>query len=263
MLEEFVESIKNLALASESPTTLDDGKKTGTLTVMRGDKIVEHELRGEHRAHQAYSLDGVTSFANRFWPVKDADQKIGDKDDQPVVWYNRHATTCLLNDNDRRERVTFGYKFSPQYDSIAELSKVGVFDQRSLILWLRTAMAGCMQHCPNLVATVRSVKFSMSSEAAGDEKHGRASLGKSVRSELAQADDVPEEVTFTVPVFQPYSMVFIRANVTVAVEIQPAEQKFRLIPLPGQLELAAGAGEAQIRQWLLDNFEGPIYYGVP
>lgn len=259
----LVEAVSELAQKSCEPMIVDHGEKTGQIVYFLQGKFHVHQDRPHYRQHQAYSLDTITDFANRFLgrAVSDDPNEVNPAGFDAAVWYNRDAVSVLLNDEDRRERVVFNLALSPQ---IKSLQKSGdAIKQRALILWLRTTMANCLPVHPTFIDSVRTLKFRTNQEATGEFKKDRASLGKSIISELTASEELPEYVTFNVPVFDNGSLSNVRANVQCAIDIVPADENFFVIPIAGSIEKAITDGEEQILTKLQEGFGGRIYYGKP
>jgi hypothetical protein len=141
------------------------------------------------------------------------------------------------------------------------------FDQGGLWRLLRTVFAGCLTAHPNLKEQVGRVDIKKAQEAAGTIDRKGVSMSRKLVAEASGADQLPEVVTFTVPVFDSAVLV-TRAAVQCAFDLDPQSEKFRLVVLPGEIEKACAAGE----QFLFDRIaaeltaqavECPVYYGEP
>jgi hypothetical protein len=139
-----------------------------------------------------------------------------------------------------------------------------MFDQKAFIKLLRIDLAGCLGPAGNLLDVVRQVKFKQHQSGEGVIQHGKASVGRAIQSELTGAGTIPEEATLDVPVFAG-PLARRRYRVDCAIEVDPATEKFQLIPFPGAVEAAICAAEKEVGVDLETAVasEAAIYYGTP
>lgn len=219
----------------------------------------------DFRTHVAADLNAVVQFAERFCgPVSD-DGSVAPN--APVIWYGRDGVFCLINDADRRDRVTLSLESSVPMAQLEDWQgAVTTLDQAKAVRILRTTFADCLQTAPDLLETLRKVKLVEGKELTGDLQQGKASLGNAIRSEVSGAKVLPEYVTFMVPVFA--AGVKFLAPVKAALEVfHGTGNPFAFIPLPGEIEAAFVAAEAWIGEQLMGmvgkDSAIPVYYGKP
>lgn len=208
------------------------------------------------RKHQALDLETIVNFAKRFAASK------------PAIWYHRDGIVCLINDNDRRERVNFKLSYSPQFVALRELEKKQILDHRAIIMLLRTTFKNCLGRHPKLIESLRSIKFNVAKAGESEIGRGKSSIGNSLKAEMAALDTLPEYVTLTVPVFDNGSLTFIVKDVECVLEPLEQQQSFQLFPVPGAMELAVTNAEAEVRKVISEGLTGdessiPLYYGTP
>lgn len=141
-------------------------------------------------------------------------------------------------------------------------------EHRQLMRLLRVEFARCLQR-EDLVPLLLKIDFSMGDNAGSLSDRGRESLGRSVHAEIQQADQIPETFFVDVPVYENRD-VSCRITIECALELFPAEKKFRVTPLPGQVSAAMEAIQTAIHAMLdarLQQFDlietVPVFFGAP
>jgi hypothetical protein len=188
------------------------------------------------RDHKAGSLQPVVDFALT---------SLG-TDYSAAVWYSRNGVVCLINDYQRRDRVSFAFNLSPQVNLLLELQKSRAwYSQKDFIRLLKVDLAGCLALAGNLLDVVRAVKFV--NNAAGETvvAHGKTSVGRSIQQEVTGAGALPEYVTVDVPAFAQATVPY-RSQVKCSLDVDPANATFQLTPLPGDVEKAVADCEKKL-----------------
>jgi len=200
------------------------------------------------RDHRASDLDAIIKFAAEFPTC--------------TVWYCRDAVVCLFDD--RRDKVTLPLRYSPQ---VVEIMSWGTaskpFGQRELILKLRTLFKQCLAQCPTLIDCLRTLKFKSGAESEVAIGKNRASVGRAIESMVSGPNELPDEVYFTVPIFDgPFRTM--EAVLDVAIEADGGTEKITLHPVPGTLEQQIRLAEIAIGQQLAETIDAKrIFYGNP
>lgn len=162
-----------------------------------------------------------------------------------------------------RDTTTYELRYSDPYATLG-LWKNGKVSQPDLVRALRTTFAGCVADVGFLPA-VSKVKFTTGTTVESEVGHGKASLGKSIMGEVTGTGAIPETVVFNVPVYANPDVAY-PIPILCAVEADAAEAKFRITPLPGQLELAVEMVRTRMRERLaslLGDKDVPVYNGSP
>jgi hypothetical protein len=206
------------------------------------------------RRHRARDLETIAAFADRF--------------EGSSIWYAREGIACLIDDSSRRERVILDMDWSDEINKLIELEEnYPMLSQRDLLYMLRTVFTpNSLPKFPKLIDTLRQVKFEAGAVGEGNIQRGKSSVGKSMTAAASFVAEVPEQVTLTVPIFN-NSFARKTYDVICALEIFEAEQKLQLFPLPGMVEGAFAAAEADLCKSILDllgsDTKTPVYFGVP
>jgi hypothetical protein len=98
-------------------------------------------------------------------------------------------------------------------------------------------------------------------------EQGKVSMSRSVVAEMTGAKDLPEEARWWVPVFAE-AAVNETEFVSVVIDPQPEQERFRLLVKPGDIERAYAAAEDSIAKKLADWMGKseqtiPVYRGKP
>jgi hypothetical protein len=206
-------------------------------------------------AHEAHSLQAVVAIAKEAQAANFAS-----------VWYGADHVTALFGE-DLRNRVRLGLAHSEPFLQLhAWRTTKAALTQVELVRSLRTTFRDALAQAGELVNVLKRVNFTATAATQGEVGHGRASLGKQIAGEVTGTGVIPEYVTFNFPVFANACLRALRGSVECALEPDAATGTFRVIPLPGQLELAAESALAalgeQLRAELGESGVG-LYYGRP
>ena len=253
MLKEALQEITGAAVKAAGPQAKEiDATKTyailepdGTVGFI-GDRV-------PYRQHKAADLETIAAFADLF--------------EKAAIWVSRSGIVLLTDNDDRRDRVSIDMIHSAEILKLHDLLKAPLLDQRATLFMLRTVFTqDALPQFPKLIEVLRAVKFTAGASAEGNVQRGKSSVGKSVTAEATFLDQVPEQITLSVPIFA-NAFATQRHDVRCALEIYEAEMKLQLFPLPGEVEGACAAAEAYlcgaIRDLLGKGSLIPVFYGSP
>lgn len=205
-----------------------------------------------------------------------------------AVWYDRDGVVAVCDQADIEDapRETCGLNLtpSPQLALLADWRKRQTWagldlGQRELVQYLRTTLYGCWEgRHPGLLDAVRRLRTQKAADVVAEVQRGKASLGRSMTAEASGAGDIPEYVTFEVPVFAGAAVRAV-AEVRVVLDPNPETEKFSVSVLPDDVERAFRRGE-EATQALLDGLLArdpdadtesenapatvvPVYHGKP
>lgn len=255
MLEEFFEAVSKQAVLAFGPKVVQPPAEPAHvyhLAVPNG-TITRHEAQPKPRDHRASNLGAVVEFATRF------------KDQGACVWFHRTKVQAVLVDDSRRDSVTLDLRCTkPMLELLRQEGRPESFNQRQLILLLRTVFADCGPAVPDLIEVLRRVKFDNGQVVDSRVEHAKSSLGQNIRSEVVGTKAIPEQVVLEVQVFE-NGPGMPKAMVKLAVEPNAQTGTFQLIPLAGQLEDALALAEQEIGNLLAELLKDtgvPSYYGL-
>lgn len=252
MLAEAFEMFRDLAVKAAGPKVIPtEGPEHLMLVANEHGDLRTVEVPVHPRNHSAGDVDTVASWAKLGSPA--------------AVWYSRTGIIAVLDDTTRRDRVTLELEPHPQFETLRQLeAKPHYKQQAAFVRLLRIDLDGCQAACPNLLDAVRVIQWGHVAGGEGAVQHGKASLGKSIKSELSGATAIPEVVTLSVPTFAG-SLAWMRQPVRCAIDIDAPGQGLQLLPLPGQLESALCGAEAELGKRLREGLgdDARVYYGQP
>lgn len=200
--------------------------------------------------HTALSLQAIVETAER--------------EDGSQCWYGERGVTLRYGD-EYRNRIVLSLTLSDQMKQlIAWRDGAGGMTQAAILSALRTKFRDSTG-AGTLADVLKKVKFNTGSQINSEVGHGKASLGKELMGEVTGSGAIPEYVTFDFPVFATACVRSIRASVQCALEPDAAAGTFRLVPLPGLLELALDYGVQEVGRALREQLpqNTPVYHGAP
>lgn len=253
MLKEFVESIAGLAVKADTVEIVKPPAEPNHRYAIRqpNGELSWYTAEPPPRNHTALDLSAVIAFANRFHTP----------DFPCAAWYSRQMVKCVINDDERRDAVTLNLSPSKPMSKLMEFdSRATPIPQSETVLMLRTVFFGCTD--PAFIGVIRRLKFRTNESGAGVVEHGRASMGRSLESEVTGEGNIPEYVIFRVPIFE--SGFSAATTVECALEPIPGTASFKFIPLPGEIERAFAFAEGELKTVLenaLAEKEVPVLYG--
>lgn len=186
------------------------------------------------------------------------------------VWYDRNSVVAVASDGSDDgppHTCTLGLEVSAQLAKLAEWRAAGrqFVTQKEFVLLLRTLFHGCWNAHPTLLDTVRKLRVQSASDGASEVQRGKVSLGKSMVAEMSGVGDIPERVTFEVPVFAG-AAVRATAEVRMVIDPDPEAGQLLVVVLPDEIDRAFAAGEEKA-QTMLDGLLAdtgiPVYHGRP
>jgi len=232
-----------------------------TVCVRIGDAVHSYTVAPPCRNPQVFSLKDRLDYACQV--VRDRkNTPAAVEAARPVVWHGPEGVTLVLDDQDRRDQVTFQLTTSDEMDQLLDLAKSKpTFDQKAFIRMLR-----CVFNVDTaIIAKFRKLDWEHSSWTTAEIERGRDRLGKEVQSQVQGAAELPEYLDIVAPV---YREVGEREEYTIRclLEFDTDTARSPRIPTPGELDHAFELAQASIHQRLVDGLadEGvPVYYGKP
>lgn len=207
------------------------------------------------RDHELGTLAGLLAFCQATVAGKHEGQN-------PVLWLGPTKLRLVLNDVTRRDSASLALTFSEPLTLLMSGATGHARNQADFVRLLRIELAGTLPDAERLLALVRTIRFGVGDDGESVIQHGKESMGRSIRAEVHGLDVLPEEVVLNVRIYANPDIKMVRP-IRCALDIIPASQQFRLVPLPMQIRDAIGGAldelEARARAELADHF--PIYRG--
>lgn len=190
-------------------------------------------------------------------------------EDLGEIWCDSNEVTLTFDTvNKPNDYVKLTYSFTAQTDLISSWDDSGngvALSQPELVLLLRTTLYGCYGSYPNLLKSARKVDSKKVQEATGIVERSKASISKSLLAEVSGMDDIPDVIEFEFPIHQERKF---KTKVKVAFEFDAHAERFKLVPLPGELTRALIEARNNIGTEIADEQAAqgtafPVYYGRP
>lgn len=247
--------LQETAQKAAAPQDLNLPGDHRTAHVAIAGEIKEIALPPANRDHTVATLEALASFAV-------AASNSGES--RAVVFHDLTGCTLLLDDADRRDKITLPLAASDQWTLLREWDeKKPMLSQREVIAALRLVFNAS----PVLVNSFRRIDLKSNQTAQNQLERGRESLGRSVESQIINAADIPETITLSVSIYrnlgenQTY-------DVACAVEIDAQNGRVQIVPEPLRLDEIMHRHQADIADRLEGAFaevDGgiPVYYGRP
>jgi hypothetical protein len=131
---------------------------------------------------------------------------------------------------------------------------------------LRRAVIDCMDRPGDKNARkVRQIKFRRHESGYSNNQHGNESLGQSVEEEVTGADALPESLVVETNLYSNPGLDQEKSQIGLDLEIDTANRRFFLRPIPDEIEKVTAAQLEQIRAAIIANLgaEMPVFFGHP
>jgi hypothetical protein len=185
------------------------------------------------------------------------------KPNEASIWINTGEVVAVLDDTDRRERVTMHLRKNAAYAKLLYLASNPTISQGELINLLRMELRDISCRT-TLLEAVRKIKFSSFTEGHSDLGQGRESLGKSIENKVSGASELPEDLLITTPMFDNPGERDESFTIELLFEVMASDSKFRIKPVPASLENAADNALQKIRSEIVEQLEGVrVFFGTP
>lgn len=185
------------------------------------------------------------------------------------IWCDDNKILCTFDVMEfQRDNAEYVLHYTRQLELLQEWDDSGsgvALSQPELVFILRTTLYGCYGSYPNLLKSARRVDVRKAQEATGVVEKSKASISKSLLAEVSGMDDIPDVIEFEIPIHQERAF---RTKIKVAFEFDPQTERFKLVPLPGELtkaliEARANIGKEIEEQQQAQGTAFPVYYGRP
>ncbi|MGA2035377.1 MAG: hypothetical protein ABSG68_24280 [Thermoguttaceae bacterium] len=242
-----------------------------TVYLSQGGELKDIQIQPAPRDHRVHSLADLIAYAKSV--VGETPSPLAQiyrsavSDGGPVVWHNEEGVVLVLDDDDRRDRVTFALHNSRRFLILKQCMKERAWmKQPAFIRLLRIDLA-----LDNLrvVGQFRRLDWETGQRGSSEVRPGADRLGKEIMAKVQGVDELPEELSIPCPV---YCDMGEREEYVIrcALEIDAVNQAFQLLPIADELEYIVDLAQASIRARLdaelsdvQDNLAVPVYYGAP
>jgi hypothetical protein len=251
MLKEFIEAVAGLSVKAAGPHKLASVDPRVEQYVLPTGERLDLNVAPPLRNYTAMDLGTIVRL--RLDAADDA---------SPEIWVGNDRVTLVLDRDDRRERAVYMLRFSDRFRSLMErlVTDGAAFTQAALVQFLRLKL-GLSE---TVVGRFRALQWSSGDDANATVQRGVDKLGASIRREVINAADVPEELHVTLSVLDGLVESEFQRTITLLVELDAAQRMIRLVPRPGDVTLAVDSTLIEIQLHLSEaTGEDYIYRGAP
>lgn len=176
-----------------------------------------------------------------------------------VVFHNDSELVAVVDDCDRRDRVTLHLEHTDVFTTVGTLGSK-TFDHKQFMRLLKHDLAGAVPD--GLLPKIRKVEVASGGVQSADRQHGRERGTREFQAELANAAEIPEVVTVTCSVYRnPGLLRSIAIRCSLDVDVNALT--FRLCPLPDEIRSAIDDAQFAIHEKLTAGIHGAVYQGSP
>ena len=183
-----VEAIAALQRTACTPSLIQIPGDDTRLLLVHGDTaefLVVPPRRRDHR------VDNINSFSTAVTLYE-----------IPVIYHRDDFVVGIINDDDRKDFVTWDLKLDSRWGILRSLIKPSSFDHKSFIRWLRVDMRGAITR--DFIDSIRSINFSQLAEGDSYIATGTEKMGKSVVAKVNIKGDLPDEIKVSCPIYSSY-----------------------------------------------------------
>lgn len=225
----------------------------GNMSKIRADPTI--------RKHAMGDLDSLIDFVrNRPMPRSDVENV-----SWITVWCSRESVTVLLDDEDRRDRISLALDYTPHWLKLLELTDGSPqpWEHKQLLRFLRDLIPAFHNED---IAVLRQIRLSLQRDTEMSVTPSKESLGKRVMAEASGVSAIPESLEATIPVYQTPGEDQV-ATITCDLDIDTIEGKFYLVPRAQDFEDALRVADESRLKRLREGLAGlpkvQVYRGAP
>lgn len=253
MLRELLDRIVDLGRDANEPKPIPVPDPRHALFVL-SDGISKFDVPPAVIGHVADTVESLCAYLLAY---------AGPAGTTQTVWHDRAQVIGVLDEEDRRDRVSMPLVASGPWTTLRRLrddQASAWMPQADFVRLLRITLGAA----PELVAPFRRLRWHQGMAKRGDIAHGKESLGAEITGSLTGEAELPETLALSVPLWTnlheaaPWS-------VTCLVDTNPATEQIRLVPAPGEIERVEHAYQADLHQRLVTLLgeKATVYYGNP
>ena len=217
--------------------------------------IVTFNVPPEPRTHAVDDLETLAALAT----AADIDAVIDGHG--PALWFSPAGIILVFDREDRRETASMSLHFTEPFHTLQVLDAEGdPLTQKGLIRLLRLRLGVAD---PATLDRFRRLDWTATATTKAETRHQRESLGKEITAAVQGVEEIPDTLTVTVPVYDLPGLPCPH-DVRLGLEVDANEQRFTLVPMPGQLSAAIADAAAAVRLTLARLApDVPLYCGRP
>ena len=212
MIKDFLQYMFTLGKNESTPQIHDLDRRT-KIVMMNGSSSYRDVLPPVH----ALKLDTIESLGI----AVAAHIELYEGTDGPTVYVNSKQIAVQLSPVNSEGVAAMALKQSEALTAILK----GTWKQSDLVRLLRTKLAGCFDE--RFLAVLKRVDFRRMNATSSKVSHTGDTLGKAVEASVQSSEgDIPEIVTFTIPIFGNADLVTFKETIRFAVDSDPNTETF-------------------------------------
>lgn len=222
------EALEKLGEWAEHRLKLQEIESTDSKSVFydREKGFLVHENEGRRRYHSVYDLDSLNSAVEKY------------RGDDASIWVGYQKIIAVLFDDSpqRIDTIEMPIAMSPLFN--LPMMRKDDLQPKELVHILQTKVAPNSEtNVDDLVHELNNLKFTTDEENEQQKSKGVDRLGKSIRSQVTNADKLRDTFSFE---FAGYPEIApnLRCEVEFSLSIDPVEQTVCVQPLLGSVERA-------------------------
>lgn len=213
------------------------------------------------RQHEVCELDELCRY------VKDRIATPGDDPKSIVVWHGRDEVVVILDDADRRDRVTLGLAKTNAWEWVEACDHTRPrLDAKEFLTLLKTTLDECVDPAAlhDWQVALRNVRLTRKVASEQTTERGLEKLGREIQNECAGADAVPQVLMVSAAVYRNCGEVDVVADVTFDVSIDFDAGKFVLNPIGDRIANAVDACQHGIGEYVREKTGlQSVFHGTP
>lgn len=170
--------------------------------------------------------------------------------DSDATCFIDESSVVVFFDESRNSYATLPLKMNPAIDTLKRMKDLPPAQLRRL---LRVELFDVETSPEDFCDVISVLKFEAMQTTDVALRKGDESIGKSVRSKVTAESDIPEQVTFTLPVYPELAGVNTIAQIRCAVVTDPSAGTLSVMPYPGQIDAAVTLAVHAIQEALRDS----------
>lgn len=257
LTKEAIVQIEETAIAAKAAKALPQQPDPRVYIIEQQGRVAQIPVPPPLRNHAVRTLQDLIDYADR---VSDEKPPETQPTPRPVIWHGEAAVVLIVDDADRRDRVTFHLTYSEPFAALVKLAvEPQPLTQRQLIRLLRNTLGVDKAS----IAQFRKLEWQSGAKTQSEADKARDRLGREIMAECTGTADLPEDLLVSVPVYREkgeQEPVRLRLLLDYVVERQVIE----IAPAAGEIEAAVDVAQARIRQRIEEELpDVPVYYGTP
>ncbi len=272
MIREALELIQATARQAQTPVELKMANDPRAVHLCIGGQISVINIPPSIRQHAVHSLADLIAYVRRLTrlylpPVEDEEGTPYQREEEagkghPVIWHSPEGVCLIIDDEDRRDRVSFALTFSTEYELLRSFEENRSGMKQNVFVRTLKYTLGVPEP---LVAPFRALNWTTAAAAVGEVTAGRDRMGREVDARVIASggNALPETITLDIPIYNECAMRG-RYEVPCNIELDVQQQNLLLIPAPHVLDDVLDQSQGDLHTRILDQLSGiAVYRGKP